>query len=99
MIFWKDFILDDNGLGPVLQDRRDLRVTRSRVMEDASARALIQETRRDAEPFRNANTGCVRETTWSKDHDQGQESLLETNASSHTEVGSEFAGPRPRGAR
>lgn len=107
MIFWKDFILDDDGLGPVLSPdlfagleivRRDLRVTRSRVMEDASARALIQETRRDAEPFRNANTGCVRETTWTKVHDQGQESNLETNASSHTEVGSEPAGTRLRGA-
>ena len=107
MIFWKDFGLDDGGLGPVLspdlfsdlvKDRRDLRVTRSRVKEDASARALIQETRRDAEPFRNANTGCVRETTWTQVHDQGQESQLETNASSHTEVGSEPAGSRLGGA-
>ena len=107
MIFWKDFILDSDGLGPVLspelfsgleKDRRDLRVTRSRVMEDASARALIQETRRDAETFRNANTGCVRETTWTPVHARVQESLLETNASSHTEVGSEPAGTRLRGA-
>jgi len=98
VIFWKDFVLDDNGLGPVLVDRRDLRVTRSRVMEDASARALIQETRRDAESFRNANTGSVRETTWSQDHAQDPESQLETNASSHTEVGSELAGTRLRGA-
>lgn len=106
MIFWKDFILDDGGLGPLLspelfssleKDRRDLRVTRSRVMEDASAQALIQETRRDAEPFRNANTGCVRETTWTQVHAPGQESNLETNASSHTEVGSEPAGPQRRG--
>lgn len=98
MIFWKDFILDDDGLGPLLKDRRDLRVTRSRVKEDASARALIQETRRDAEPFRNANTGCVRETTWTKVHDQGQESNLETNAPSHMEVETELAGPQRRRA-
>jgi hypothetical protein len=107
VIFWKDFVLDDGGLGPVLspdlfsdlvKDRRDLRVTRSRVKEDASAQALIQETRRDAEPFRNANTGCVRETTWTQVHDQGMESQLETNAPSHTEVGSEPAGKRLRGA-
>ena len=106
MILWKDFVLDDAGLGPVLspelfasseQYRRDLRVNRSRVKEDASARALIQETRRDAEPFRNANTGGVRETTWMEIHDQGVESQLETNASSHTEVGSEPAGQRLRG--
>jgi len=98
VIFWKDFVLDDSGLGPVLKDRRDLRVTRSRVMEDASARALIQETRRDAELFRAANTGCVRDSTWTNVHDQSLESNLETNASSHTEVGSEPAGPRLRGA-
>jgi hypothetical protein len=107
VIFWKDFILDDAGLGPVLSPdlfldsvevRRDLRVTRSRVMEDASTRALIQETRRDAESFRNANTGCVRETTLTEVSDPDMESQLETNASSHTEVGSEFAGTRLRGA-
>jgi hypothetical protein len=98
VIFWKDFILDDDGLGPLLKDRRDLRVTRSRVMEDASAQALIQETGRDTELFRAANTGCVRDSTWTQVYDPSMESNLETNASSHTEVGSELAGTRLRGA-
>ncbi len=106
MILWKDFILDD-GLGPVLSPelfsgmekvRRDLRVARSRVMEDASALALIQETRREFEPPHAANTGCVRDMTWTQVQAPGTESNLETNADSHTEVGSELAGMRLRGA-
>ena len=97
MILWKDFVLD-NSLGPVLIDRRDLRVTRSRVMEDASPLALIQETRREFEPLHAANTGCVRDMTWTQVQAPGTESNLETNADSHTEVGSELAGMRPRGA-
>ncbi len=91
MILWKDFVLDD-ALGPVLLDRDNLRVTRSRVMEDASARALIQETRRDAQPLSATNTGCVRGASWTEVHAPGSESNLETNAPSYTEVGNELAG-------
>jgi hypothetical protein len=74
VILWKDFIIDD-GFGPVLSPeifsgmeevRRDRRVTRSRVMDDASAVALIQETRREDEPLRMTNTGCVRDSSWTK---------------------------------
>ncbi len=97
MIFWKDFILDDS-LGPVLKDSRGLNANRSRIKEDASARALIQETRREAEPLSATNTGCVRDTAWTKVQVQGLDSNLEDNASSHRDVESEFAQLRPRGA-
>lgn len=107
MIFWKDFILDD-GLGPVLSPelfsgaekvRRDLRVNRSRVKDDASARVLIQETRREDEPLRATNTGCVRNASWTKVQAQGTNSTdLETNAPSHMDVGNDGTKSRQRGA-
>lgn len=106
MIFWKDFILDDDGLGPLLSSelfigmntvRRDLHVTRSRVMEDARPRTLIQETRREAEPLHVTNTGCVRDMTWTQVQAPGADSNLETNVLSHMEVENGFAGTRLRG--
>jgi len=106
VIFWKDFILDD-GLGPVLSPgifsgdkkvRRSLNASRSRIKDDASARALIQETRRDAEPLSATNTGCGPDTAWTKVQVQGMEANLEDNASSHMDVESDLAKLRPRGA-
>ncbi len=97
MIFWKDFILDDS-LGPVLKDYRSLDASRSSVMDDASKKALIQETRREAEPLSATNTGCVRDTAWTKVQVQGLDSNLETNAATHRDVESDFAQLRPRGA-
>jgi hypothetical protein len=82
VILWKDFVLDDS-LGPILVDRRDLGATRSRVREDASAVALIQETRREDEPLRETNTGCVRSASWTKVQAPGKDSDLETNAATH----------------
>lgn len=107
MIFWKDFILDD-GLGPVLSPdlfsgleevRRDLRVNRSRVKDDASVRTSIQETRREDELLRGTNTGCVRTASWTKVQAQGMASIdLETDVSSHMEVENEGTESRQRGA-
>ncbi len=105
MIFWKDFILDD-GLGPVLSPeifsgeskvRRDLNASRSRIKDDASAMALIQETRREAKPLSTTNTGCVRDAGWTEVQNKGVDSNLETNASSHMDVENELAQSRLRG--
>lgn len=96
MIFWKDFILDSVH-GPLLTDCRDLHVTRSRVREDATQRALIQETRRESEPLQVTNTGCVRELSRTKVQAPGFESNLETNALSHMEVENENADAQLRG--
>lgn len=107
MIFWKDFILDDDGLGPFLSPelfigmntaRRDLHVTRTRVMEDAKPGTLIQETRREADPLHFTNTGCVRDMTWTQVQAPGADSNLETNVLPHMDVEYGFAGTRLRGA-
>ena len=95
MILWKDFVLDD-VLGALLNDCRDLHVTPSRVREDASTRALIQETRREAKPLQVTNTGCVRDLSRTQVQAPGSDSNLETNAFCHRDVGNEFADARSR---
>lgn len=97
MILWKDFIIDDS-FGPVLKDSRSLDASRSSIKDDARQKALIQETRREAEPLSGTNTGCVRDTAWTKVHAQGLDSNLETNAFSHRDVENGLAQLRPRGA-
>lgn len=105
MIIWKDFILDD-GLGPVLSPelfagmekvRRGQTASRSRVTDDASAKALIQETRREVASLNATNTGCVRDVPRTDVRDPDAISNLEDDASSHRDVENELAVPRLRG--